>query len=134
MDPRITEEHFSAATDSLEPDSTSVEYVTGQNPFDISNASLKMTRKDLSVDRSGKETFRATNPEKFRGTGLSVSGLTSDPRELISKGGEKLWQLEQSPASLSQGQLSLNLNVFCELTYFLYGIFQSLLGQYISVM
>lgn len=127
MDPRITEEHFSAATDGFEPDNTSVEYVTGQNPFDISNSSLKMTRKDLSVDRSGKETFRATNPEKVRGTGLPVSGLTSDPRELVSKDGEKLRQLERSPASLFQGELSLNLNVFCELA-FLYGIFQSLLG------
>ena len=127
MDPRITEEHFSAATDSFEPDSTSVEYVTGQNPFDISNSSLKMTRKDLSVDRSGKETFRATNPENFRGTELPVSGLTSDPRELVSKDGEKLRQLERSPASLFQGELSLNLNVFCELA-FLYGVFQSLLG------
>ena len=127
MDPRITEEHFSAATDSFEQDNTYVEYVTGQNPFDISNSSLKMTRKDLSVDRSGKETFRATNPEKVRGTGLPVSGLTSDPRELVSKDGEKLRQLERSPASLFQGELSLNLNVFCELA-FLYGIFQSLLG------
>ena len=127
MDPRITEEHFPAATDSFEPDNTSVEYLPGQNPLDISNSSLKMTRKDLSVDRSGKETFRATNPENFRGTELPVSGLTSDPRELVSKDGEKLRRLERSPASLFQGELSLNLNVFCELA-FLYGIFQSLLG------
>ena len=127
IDPRITEEHFSAATDSFEPNNTSVEYLTGQNPFDISNSSLKMTRKDLSVDRSDKETFRATNPENFRGTELPVSGLTSDPRELVSKDGEKLRQVERSPASLFQGELSLNLNVFCELA-FLYGIFQSLLG------
>ena len=114
MDPRITEEHFSAATDSFEPNNTSVEYLTGQNLFDISNFSLQMTRKDLSVDRSGKEPFRATNPENFRGTGLSVSGLTSDPRELVSKDGDKLRQLERSPASLFQGELSLNFNVFCE--------------------
>lgn len=127
MDPRITEEHFPAATDSFEPDNTSVEYLPGQNPLDISNTSLKMTRKDLSVDRSGKEKFRATNPENFRGTELPVSGLTSDPRELVSKDGEKLRRLERSPASLFQGELSLNLNVFCELA-FLYGIFQSLLG------
>ena len=127
MDPRITEEHFPAATDSFEPDNTSVEYLPGQNPLDISNSSLKMTRKDLSVDRSGKETFRATNPENFRGTELPVSGLMSDPRELVSKDGEKLRRLERSPASLFQGELSLNLNEFCELA-FLYGIFQSLLG------
>ena len=117
MDPRITEEHFPAATGSFEPDNTSVEYLTGQNPFDISNSSLKMTRKDLSVDRSGKETFRTANPENFRGTELPVSGLTSDPRELVSKDGEKLRQLERSPASLFQGELSLNLNVFCELAH-----------------
>lgn len=119
MDRSITEEHYSAATDSFEPDNTSVEYVAGQNLFETSNSSMKLTRKDLSVDRSGKEPFRATNPEKFRGTGLSVSGLASDPRELVSKDGEKLWQLERSPASLPQGELSLNLNVFCELAWFL---------------
>lgn len=111
LDPRIIEDNISAATNSFEPNNTSVVYLTGQDPFDRSNSSLKMTRKDLSVDRSGKESFRTTNPEKFRGTKLSVSGLTSESRELVSKDGEILWQLERSPACLSQGQLPLNLNV-----------------------
>ena len=91
---------------SFEPYNTTLEHSIGQNSVNVSNSSSRMFTKQLSTDNGFKVATHSTNPEQSQTEKslLTVSGLSSYPREVVEEDDEKLWPMEQVASRPSQGK------------------------------